>query len=82
MSNALSLSGLEENKRSRVILNDIYSMKVQVVYQDSYGQSARTEASLISHYSPRNRHIKVFSSTQNAKVTDLYLKSLPKHEMM
>ncbi|KAL0278731.1 UNVERIFIED_CONTAM: hypothetical protein PYX00_000464 [Menopon gallinae] len=60
--------GLEENKRSRVILNDIASMKVQVSYQDAYGLSARTEAALISHFSPRNRHIKVSSSTQNAKV--------------
>lgn len=60
--------GLEENRRSREVLNDIYAMRVQIFFRDSQGGQAQADAFLTTHYSPLNRQIKVSSSTQHAKV--------------
>lgn len=65
--------GLEENKQSREILNDIHSMKVQIFFHDSQGQTSRAEAFLTTHYSPYNRQIKVTSSTKHARVGEYFV---------
>lgn len=62
------VAALGENRLGRGMLNDIRNLKLQVLFRDPLGQDARTEAYLATHYSPQNRHIKVTSSTQQARV--------------
>lgn len=62
------LTALGDSKVSRDNLRDINSMVLEVFYRDPLGQDAKTEAYLTTHFSPFNRHIKVTSSTENARV--------------
>ncbi|KAK6643489.1 hypothetical protein RUM43_004996 [Polyplax serrata] len=64
---------LGENRLGRGMLNDIRNLKLQVLFRDPLGQDARTEAYLATHYSPQNRHIKVTSSTQQARVGEYFI---------
>ncbi|XP_046661974.1 CD109 antigen isoform X3 [Homalodisca vitripennis] len=60
--------GLEENKRAIDMLKDIESMRITASFKDPTGDRSQTELLLLSHYSPNSHHIKVHTSTKNAKV--------------
>jgi len=61
-------TGYDENRRARELLNDIQSMRIQADYSDWMGERTTSTMLLLSHYSPTNHHIKVSTSTRDAKV--------------
>ncbi|XP_014293821.1 CD109 antigen [Halyomorpha halys] len=60
--------GLAGNDNPYEILNDVDSMRIYASFKDGEGERAQTELLLFSHYSPSNRHIKVSTTTKDAKV--------------
>lgn len=60
--------GLDEDKRAAEILKDIDSMRISASFKDPEGERVNAELLLLSHYSPLNHHVKVSTSTVNAKV--------------
>lgn len=66
----LLYSGLEGNDNPYGVLNDIDSMRIYASFKDGEGERAQTELLLFSHYSPSNRHIKVSTTTKDAKVRE------------
>ncbi|XP_069675686.1 CD109 antigen isoform X2 [Periplaneta americana] len=60
--------GYEEDKKVRERLNDIQSMRITADYSDSDGEHTTSHMLLLAHFSPRNHHIKVSTSTRDAKV--------------
>lgn len=63
-----SMLGLDEDKRATEILKDIDSMRITASFKDPEGERTSADLLLLSHYSPMNHHIKVSTSTVNAKV--------------
>lgn len=49
-------------------LSEIGSIQVQVNFDDGFGQRARNELLLLAHHSPRNQHLKIYTSTLKPKV--------------
>lgn len=43
-------------------------MKVYATFKDIYGEKSSTELLLFTHYSPSQHHLKVWTSTKDAKV--------------
>lgn len=41
---------------------------IQARFSDTQGQHVETKLLMHSHYSPNNKHIKVFTSTNNPRV--------------
>lgn len=64
----LCVSGYDENRRARELLNDIQSMRITADYSDGMGERTASTMLLLSHFSPTNHHIKVSTSTRDAKV--------------
>lgn len=60
--------GLEGQDNAQELANGIESMRIHASFQDGNGQRAETDLLLIAHYSPTNRHIKVSTTTKDAKV--------------
>lgn len=60
--------GLNEGKTSREFLNGIQSMRLRASFAHARGDRAEAELLLVSHYSPRDQHIKVSTSTKEPKV--------------
>ncbi|XP_023724230.1 CD109 antigen [Cryptotermes secundus] len=60
--------GYDENRRARELLNDIQSMRITADYSDGMGERTSSTMLLLSHFSPTNHHIKVSTSTRDAKV--------------
>lgn len=62
--------GLDEDSSTNPVevLNDVESIKVSAYFRDSLGERAQTELLLMAHYSPNNHHIKITTSTKDAKV--------------
>nr|CAD7430447.1 unnamed protein product [Timema monikensis] len=60
--------GYDENARSKDLLNDIQSMKISASFLDARGERVGADLLLLSHFSPMNHHIKVSTSTRDAKV--------------
>lgn len=63
-----NVAGLENDKRASEILKDIESMKIQTTFTDMNGDKSSTELLLLTHYSPSQHHLKVWTSTKDAKV--------------
>nr|CAD7577964.1 unnamed protein product [Timema californicum] len=61
--------GYDENARSKDLLNDIQSMKISASFLDARGERVGADLLLLSHFSPMNHHIKVSTSTRDAKFT-------------
>uniref|UniRef100_A0A2M4B942 TEP1-F n=1 Tax=Anopheles marajoara TaxID=58244 RepID=A0A2M4B942_9DIPT len=59
---------LENTKQTNEFLNEIQTMRLTANYIDPFGERASTELLLLSHYSPNNHNIKVYTSTVDAKV--------------
>ncbi|EDW64840.1 CD109 antigen [Drosophila virilis] len=59
---------LDERPQSREFLNGIQNMRLQAVFADPRGERVQTELLLVSHYSPRNQHIKITTSTEQPVV--------------
>uniref|UniRef100_A0A0A9XXA7 CD109 antigen n=1 Tax=Lygus hesperus TaxID=30085 RepID=A0A0A9XXA7_LYGHE len=57
----------EDNKRAFEILNAVDSMRITASYRDSMG-TVQASMLLLSHYSPTHNHIKISTSTTDAKV--------------
>ncbi|XP_065338347.1 CD109 antigen [Cloeon dipterum] len=64
------LGGDDANERRlREMLNDVASLKLTANFKDSKdGFRTTAELTAVSHWSPNNQHLKVFTSTKNAKV--------------
>ncbi|KAL4122063.1 hypothetical protein QTP88_014463 [Uroleucon formosanum] len=60
--------GLENDKRASEVLKDIESMKIYGSFKDMYGERSTSELLLLTHYSPSQHHLKVWTSTKDAKV--------------
>lgn len=54
-------------------INDIGSMKVQAAFKDAFGERAIADLLILSHYSPNNHHIKVYTTTVQPKVRNIFL---------
>lgn len=59
---------LGEDRVGREFLQDVQQMRIQANFVDERGERANSDLLLLSHHSPQNRHIKVTTSTQQAKV--------------
>lgn len=59
---------LDERPQSRDFLNGITQMRLQANFIDPRGERDQTELLLMAHYSPRDQHIKVTTSTEEPKV--------------
>ncbi|XP_037909514.1 CD109 antigen [Hermetia illucens] len=59
---------LDEGRNGREFLNDIQSMQLRATYRNDRGEYATADLQLISHFSPKNNHIKVSTSTKYPKV--------------
>ncbi|XP_052865238.1 CD109 antigen [Anopheles cruzii] len=59
---------LENTKQTTEFLNEIQSMRLTATYEDPFGERATTELLLLSHFSPKNHNIKVYTSTTDPKV--------------
>lgn len=44
-------------------------MKVFASFKDMYGERSNTELLLLTHHSPSQHHLKVWTSTKDAKVS-------------
>ena len=61
--------GLSENpQRAQQILNDVVSMRFIADFTDGEGHHAHAELLMLAHESPNQRHLKVWTSTEKAKV--------------
>jgi len=47
-------------------------MKVLASFKDMFGERSNTELLLLTHYSPSQHHLKVWTSTKDAKVLFYY----------
>lgn len=54
--------------QSREFINEIQSMRLNANFIDPRGERTSADLLLLAHYSPQNHHIKVSTSTKNAKV--------------
>lgn len=61
-------TGLENDKRASEVLKDIESMKVFASFKDMFSERSNTELLLLTHHSPSQHHLKVWTSTKDAKV--------------
>uniref|UniRef100_A0A1A9WXK7 Thioester-containing protein 6 n=1 Tax=Glossina brevipalpis TaxID=37001 RepID=A0A1A9WXK7_9MUSC len=59
---------LDDRMQSRDFLNGVTQMRLQANFVDSRGERAQTDLLLVGHYSPRNQHIKVTTSTESPTV--------------
>lgn len=59
---------LDDRPQSRDFLNGVEHMRLQASFTDPRGERAQTELLMVSHYSPRNQHIKVSTSTDTPVV--------------
>ncbi|XP_034475080.1 CD109 antigen [Drosophila innubila] len=59
---------LDERPQNRDFLNGIQNMRLQAHFIDPRGERIQTELLLVSHYSPRNQHIKITTSTEQPVV--------------
>ncbi|XP_055376431.1 CD109 antigen [Condylostylus longicornis] len=59
---------IENNRNGEDVLTNIQTLKLEATFNDGTGEFVRAELMLLSHYSPKNRHIKINTSTKNAKV--------------
>jgi len=64
--------GLENDNSASEILKDIDSMRVLASFKDMFGERLHTELLLLTHYSPSQHHLKVWTSTKDAKVLFYY----------
>lgn len=63
--------GLENDKQASETLKDIDSMKIRASFKDfkdTLEDTSATELLLLTHYSPSQHHLKVWTSTKDAKV--------------
>lgn len=58
-----------EDRRTIEMIKEIDSMKVSADFKDIEGERAHADLLLLSHYSPSSHHIKVYTSTKDAKVS-------------
>jgi CD109 antigen len=67
------LGGEETNdRRIREILRDVASLRMTANFKDSLdGFRTSAEMVAVSHWSPNNQHLKVYTSTKHAKVRHL-----------
>lgn len=59
---------MDDAPNAKETLNDIKQMKLTAFFRDATGRQAQGELLLLSQYSPMNHHIKVQTSTRDAKV--------------
>ncbi|XP_034097633.1 CD109 antigen [Drosophila albomicans] len=59
---------LDESPQARDFLNGIEEMRLHALFRDPRGEHVQTDLLLVSHYSPRNQHIKITTSTEKPVV--------------
>lgn len=59
---------MDNSRTSKEFLNEIINMRLTANFIDFRGERTTAEALLLSHFSPQNKHIKVYTSTEDAKV--------------
>lgn len=59
---------LDDGRNARDFLNEVQSMRLTAVYIDPRGERATSEILMLAHHSPQNQHIKIATSTVQAKV--------------
>lgn len=68
---------IESPQRLQAMLNDISSMRFTAVLrvggESGFGQTVQTDLLMLSHESPNQKHIKVWSSTEKARVGDYFV---------
>lgn len=64
---------MEPPQRLQSMLNDIQSMRFTAVLHLGFSQSVQTELLMLTHESPNQKHIKVWSSTEKAKVGEYFV---------
>lgn len=58
----------ERTRQTSQLMNDVQSLRIYAVYNNQYQETANAEVVAVAHYSPKNRHIRVTSSTDSPKV--------------
>jgi len=66
------MTGSYKTRQSSQLINDVQSLRVVAVFTNQLQESATAELLAVSHFSPRNRHIRVISSTTAPKVCEVY----------
>lgn len=61
-------AGLKDNRRANEVLKDVDYVRITATYKDWYGERSYTEFLLLSYYSPTDHFIKVWTSTEDARV--------------
>jgi len=64
-----SVPGYNRARETAQILNEIQSLRIQASFSNKYRETAQAELLAVAHFSPKNRHIRVSSSTTNPKVS-------------
>lgn len=59
---------LTEDRQGREFLNDVQQVHLTANFIDERGERATADLLILSHHSPVNKHIKIATSTQHAKV--------------
>ncbi|XP_018320205.1 CD109 antigen [Agrilus planipennis] len=57
-----------DGQRSSEELNDMSAIRIQAYFRDARGERANAELLLVAHESPRNKHIKISTSTRTPQV--------------
>ncbi|VVC38101.1 Hypothetical protein CINCED_3A025405 [Cinara cedri] len=60
--------GFGISKDGSDLLKNIDSMKIYVHFKDMFGETSTADLYLLTHYSPSQHHLKVWTSTKDAKV--------------
>ena len=57
-----------DKRRIKDLVNEITAIRLQANYKDGYGEQASADMQAMTQYSIGDKHIKVLSSTRNARV--------------
>lgn len=60
--------GLGVSKDGSDLLKTVDSMKIYATFKDMFGELSTADLYLFTHYSPSQHHLKVWTSTKDAKV--------------
>lgn len=63
-----NLMKLQNERNHRDILNSVTGVRITAHLQDAQGGQASADVRFIAHYSPRNHHIRVSTTTTDAKI--------------
>lgn len=64
----------ERSRQLSQLMSDIQSLRIYAIYNNQYQETATAEVLAVAHFSPKNRHIRVASSTDAPKVIAFSIK--------